>query len=89
MNDLVVVKVLHARGDLLGPIDQPHRWDLVRALPQEVEEGTVRAKLHDDAVTRGLGANAAELKYSFDLLDSFGIICVLNIVSINTKGRRA
>ncbi len=65
MNDLVIVKVLHAGGDLLGPIDQPHGRDLVRALPQEVEEWTVRAKLHDDAVARRLGAHTAELKYNF------------------------
>jgi hypothetical protein len=76
VNDLVVMEVLHARGDLLGPIDQPHGRDLVWALPQEVEEGTVRAKLHDNAVAWRLGANTAELKYNFDLLDYIGIICV-------------
>ena len=79
MNDLVIMEVLHARGDLLGPIDQPHGRDLVRALPQEVEEGTVRAKLHDDAVAWRLGANAAKLKYNNKLLASFDIICVLKL----------
>jgi hypothetical protein len=89
VNDLVIVEVLHARGDLLGPIDQPHGRDLVRALPQEVEEWTVRAKLHDDAVARRLGANATKLKDNYKLLGSLSIICVFNIVSINTKGTRA
>ena len=81
MNDLVVVEVLHARGDLLGPIDQPHGRDLVGALPQEVEEWTVRAKLHDDAVARRLGANAAELKYNFGLL-GFYLYNLLNLLKL-------
>jgi hypothetical protein len=83
VNDLVIVEVLHARGNLLGPIDQPHGRDLVRALPQEVEEWAVRAKLHDDAVARRLGANAAELKYNLDLLDSIAVLfAFLNWVAI-------
>jgi len=39
----------------------------------------VRAKLHDDAVARGLGANTAKLKYSFELLAYLGIMCVLKL----------
>jgi hypothetical protein len=43
----------------------------------------VRAKLHDDAVARRLGANAAELKYNLDLLDSIAVLfAFLNWVAI-------
>ena len=50
VDDLVVVEVLHAGSDLLGPVDQPLGRHLVLPVPQEVEEGPVGAVLHHDAV---------------------------------------
>ena len=62
MNDLVVVEVFHPGRDLLSPVDQPQGGYFVHPLPEEVEEGSVGTVLHDDAVARGLGANASKLK---------------------------
>ena len=56
MYDLVLVKVVHTSGDLLGPLHQLLRMNLL-AVPEEVEESAVRAVLHHDAEHRRLDTN--------------------------------
>ena len=58
VDDLVVVQVLHAGGDLLRPLDEPLGRHLVLPVPQEVEERPVGAVLHHDAVAGILQINA-------------------------------
>lgn len=53
MNDLVTVKVVHATGYLLGPVQDQSRWDLL-PVPQDFVQLTVGTVLHDDAITRSL-----------------------------------
>lgn len=58
--DLVLVEIVHAGGDLLGPLHHlPGRH--VLAVPEHGEERAVRAVLHHDAEHRRLDAHAAEL----------------------------
>ena len=57
MDDLVLVEVVHPGGDLLGPLHQPLGRH-VPAVPEQVEEGAVRAVLHHDAEHRGLDTDA-------------------------------
>ena len=62
VDDLVVVEVLLSGRNLLGPVDQSHGRYFVDTLAEEVEERSVWTELHDDAVARRLGANAAKLR---------------------------
>ena len=55
----MLVEVVHTSGDLLGPLDQLLGRHLL-AVPEQVEEGAVRAVLHHDAEHRGLDADAPE-----------------------------
>ena len=55
MYDLVLVQIVHAHGNLFGPVDQLLRRHLL-ALPEQVEQRAVRTELHDYTVARGLGA---------------------------------
>ena len=59
MYDLVLVKVVHTSGDLLGPLHQLLRMNLL-AVPEEVEESAVRAVLHHDTEHGGLDTNSPE-----------------------------
>jgi hypothetical protein len=61
VNDLVVVQVLHARCNLLRPVDEPPGRHLVLSIPKKIEKGSVGAVLHDDAVARVQSANTAKL----------------------------
>lgn len=53
VNDLVTVKVVHATGYLLGPVEDQSRWDLL-PVPQDFVQLTVGTVLHDDAITWSL-----------------------------------
>ena len=75
MDDLVVVKVLHPRSDLLGPVHQSLGRDLVLALAEVVEERAVGAVLHDDAEDGRLGGDAAEL-------DDVGVVELAQVVDV-------
>ena len=59
MYDLVLVKVVHPGGDLFGPLHQLLRMDLL-AVPEEVEEGPVRAVLHHDTEDWRLDTDSPE-----------------------------
>ena len=59
MYDLVLVKVVHTSGDLLGPLHQLLRMNLL-TVPEEVEESAVRTVLHHDAEHGGLDTNSPE-----------------------------
>ena len=61
VDDFVVVKISHTGGHLLGPVHETLGRYLVLAVPQKVEERSVRAKFHDNAIDRSLGAHAPEL----------------------------
>ena len=54
---LVLVQIIHPSGNLLGPLHKP-LGRYVPAVPEQVEEGSVRAVLHHDAEHRGLDADA-------------------------------
>lgn len=57
MDDLVRVQILHASGDLLGPVDQTLRRDLLSILEQVVQ-WPVWTELHDNAVAGRLCAHS-------------------------------
>ena len=59
MDNLVVVEVAHAHGNLLGPADQLLGRDLL-AFAQQVEQWAVRAVLHDDAEAGRLGTHTPD-----------------------------
>ncbi len=61
VDDLVSVQVVHAAGDLLGPVEQQGGWDLA-AVPQHLVQLAVRTVLHDDAVARRLRAHSPETR---------------------------
>ena len=56
--DLVLVEIVHPRGDLLGPLHQLLGRDLL-AVPEQVEQGAVGAELHHDAEHRGLDTDSS------------------------------
>ena len=64
----MLVEVVHAGGDLLGPLHQLLGRHLL-AVPEQIEEGTVRAELHHDAEHGGLDTdspvigNSRKIKY--------------------------
>lgn len=53
VNDLVTVKVVHATGYLLGPVQDQSWWNLL-PVPQDFVQLTVGTVLHDDAITWSL-----------------------------------
>ena len=55
----MLMEVVHAGGDLLGPLHQLLRMNLL-TVPEEVEESAVRAVLHHDTEHGGLDANSPE-----------------------------
>lgn len=59
MDDLVKVKIVHAAGDAHGPVHKKGGRDLP-ACSQDLVQLPLGAVLHDDAVTRRLGANTPE-----------------------------
>jgi len=54
--DLVCVEVIHATGDLLGPVEDVTDGQLA-SVPEDLVQLSVWAVLHDDTVARGLGAD--------------------------------
>ena len=56
MDDLVRVEVVHAVGDLLGPVDE-QRGRQTLVITQDLVELAVRAVLHDDTVAWRLRAH--------------------------------
>lgn len=59
MDDLVEVKVVHAPSNTHGPVHEQGRRDL-SARSQHLVQLSLSAVLHDDAVTRSLGADPSE-----------------------------
>ena len=55
----MLVKIVHAGGDLFGPLNQLLGMDLL-AVPEEVEEGPVGAVLHDDTEHGRLDTDSPE-----------------------------
>ena len=66
MYDLVLVKVVHTSGDLLGPLHQLLRRNLL-AVPECPKESAVRAVLHHDAEHWGLNTNSPGNIFVVDL----------------------
>lgn len=56
MNNFVAVEVIHALGNLLSPIDYVvnAHW---RVVVEELEEGAVRAVLHEYGIPRPIDGN--------------------------------
>ena len=61
MYDLVRVEVVHAAGDLLGPVDEERGGKLL-VVTEDLVQLTVRAVLHDDTVTRRLCAHTPRVR---------------------------
>ena len=57
---LVLVKVVHTSGDLLGPLHKLLGRNLL-ALTQQVEQGSIGTVFHDNTEDGCLGAHPAEL----------------------------
>ena len=60
MYNFVLVKVVHARGNLLGPLHKLLGRNLL-ALTQQVEQGSIGTVFHDNTEDGCLGANTTEL----------------------------
>ena len=61
----MLMKIVHASGDLFGPLNQLLGGDLL-AVPEEVEEGPVGAVLHDDTEDGRLDTDSStHITYKF------------------------
>ena len=58
VDDLVRVEVVHAAGDLHGPVEGEPRRNGAAAVAQQVVQRPVRTELHDDAVARRFRTHA-------------------------------
>ena len=54
--NLILMEVVHASGNLLGPVNQ-FLWRNLLAFSQQVEQWSVRAILHHYAIDRSLGTH--------------------------------
>lgn len=61
MNDLVNMKVVHATGNLFGPV-QDEGWGDFLPIPQDLIQLAIRTVLHNDTVTGSLCANTPKIK---------------------------
>ena len=62
MDDFVEVEVVHATCDAHGPVNQEGGGDFA-ACPQHLIQLALSAVLHQDTVTRSLGAHAPGWKH--------------------------